>query len=464
MNKYKIFGVGTFLILWFLLITNFTYSQLPFHISAKNSSLIATDSVQPFWFTANQHGKVPANSQFLNITDIQLNKDYSEKVYSGFSYICGTELVAALGNENSFQLNRAYAGIAFKGWELKGGLYYDTLRYAGLSTSNGILAQTGNSRPVPGFRFSTYGYKKLPFAKKWFSFRGEYEEGLLNDKRYVEGAHLHHKSLYGLFKLNGTTDFTLGFEHYVMWGGTSPNPNIGRLPGWEDYWRYVFALPGNEDFPQTDQLNSSGNQLGTFQFELAKRFKPFNLSVYLSHPWEDNSGLNWHNWIDNLIGFYVKIKKERPFVTDVLYEFTNTRQQSIRNSSDKEYDNYYNHGVYASGFTYRQQVMNSPLFFPVQISNGIAMGTRSNRLISHHLGMQGYLSDYLLWKGMFTWIEHLGTYSQPYDPKHKQLSGLIDLAYKNPSFPVDLGVAIAADATNTSGNNLGFQFTISKTW
>ena len=157
----------------------------------------------------------------------------------------------------------------------------------------------------------------------------------------------------------------------------------------------------------------------------------------------------------------------------MVYEFTNTRNQSLKDSlrywdpntgtwRTNEVDNYYNHGIYRSGFTYQKQVMSSPVFFPLNIQDDISMGIRSNRFLSHHLGVKGNLTQHLSWKGMLSYVQHLGTYGKPYDPKQNQLSGILDFGYLNPDFPVDLSFSLAADINDVEGNNLGFQFTVSK--
>lgn len=463
-----------------IIIVLFTFSiskaQNPFQISVSNTTLAATDSVLPFWFTANQHGKIRPSGSFLNISELTVGHAYDNKSESKLGYTWGGNLVAAFGKSNYYQLNQAFAGLTIKGWEIKGGMFYNEIRYAGLSTTNGNLAQSQNARPIPRVRLSSMGYKPFFFAKNWFSFKFEYEEGFLNDERYVDGAHLHHKSLYGKIQPDPSWNFRLGFEHFAMWGGTSSNENIGDLPeGWNAYWRYIFALPGDDTFLETDQLNISGNQLGAYQIEVEKDFSKMKMTFYVSHPWEDNSGLNWHNWPDNLLGLHLALKNKKGFVTDIVYEFTNTRQQSIRDSlyswdenlgkwKMNEYDNYYNHGVYRSGFTYQQQVMSSPLFYPVNLSNGISMGIQSNRYFSHHIGVKGNFSDHFNWKGMLTYIQHLGTYSKPYSQTEKQLSGLLEVQYANPDFPVELGLSAGGDAGNTTGKNLGFRFSIAKSW
>lgn len=463
-----------------ILIVLFTFSiskaQNPFQISVSNTTLVATDSILPFWFIANQHGKIRYSGSFLNISEVNVGQTYNNKPESKLGYTWGGNLVAAFGKTNYYQLNQAFAGISLNGWEIKGGMFYDEIRFAGLSTTNGNIARSQNARPVPMVRFSTLGYKPVPFLQNWLSFKGEYDEGFLNDERYVEGAHLHHKSLYLKIHPASSWNIQVGFEHFVMWGGTSRNENIGELPeGWNAYWHYVFALPGNEDFSKDDQLNSSGNQLGTYQLEVVKDFSKMKMTFYLSHPFEDNSGLIWRNWPDNLLGLHVNIKNENNLITDVVYEFTNTRQQSIKDSiyswdenSGKwkmnEYDNYYNHDFYSSGFTYQQQVMSSPLFYPVIKSDGISMGIKSGRFFAHHIGIRGNLSENVRWKGMLTYIQHLGTYYNPYTQMQKQVSGLFEVKYVNPDFPFEIGLAAGADATNTAGKNLGFQLSLAKKW
>jgi hypothetical protein len=471
LNKFQLL-----LILVVLYSFSISKAQNPFQITISNTTFAATDSVLPFWFVANQHGRIQASNSFSNITDLTIGQTYNNTSKSKLGYSWGGNFVAAFGENNYYQLNQAFAGLSLFGWEIKGGMFYDEIRFAGLSTSNGNIAASGNARPVPKVRFATRGYKQFPFWQNWLSFKGEYEEGFLNDERYVDGAHLHHKNLYFKFQTSTSFNFKIGFEHFVMWGGTSQNENIGELPeGWNAYWHYVFAIPGGEDFPETDQKNIAGNQLGTYQFEMVKDFSKMEMTLYISHPWEDNSGLNLHNWPDNLLGLHLNIKNEKKLVTDVVYEFTNSRQQSIRDSiyswdensgqwKMNEYDDYFNNGIYVSGFTYQQQVMSSPLFYPIAKSNGISMGIRSNRLFAHHLGMRGNFSDFITWKGLLTYIQHLGTYSNPYTTSQKQISGLFEVHYINPGFPIQIGLSAAGDVGNYKGKNLGFGLILSKKW
>jgi len=138
-------------------------TQNPFVISVSNTTLAATDSVLPFWFTANQHGKIQSTGSVMNISELTVGQSYNSKPESNFGYTWGGSVIAAFGNTSYYKVNQAFAGFALKGWEIKGGLFYDEIRYAGLSTTNGNLARSQNARPVPTIRFSTLGYKPVPF-------------------------------------------------------------------------------------------------------------------------------------------------------------------------------------------------------------------------------------------------------------------------------------------------------------
>jgi len=41
---------------------------------------------------------------------------------------------------------------------------------------------------------------------------------------------------------------------------------------------------------------------------------------------------------------------------------------------------------------------------------------------------------------------------------------LFEVQYVNPGFPVELEMAVGADAGNTIGNNFGFRFSVAKRW
>lgn len=447
-------------------------------ITFSNSTMGSTEDGLPFWFWANRDGMVKPGVSFLNFTDVGAEISGHFKNNKDWQYSAGTDLVGAFGSESYTQINQMFAAVDYKGWRLEGGMFRDELGFGGLSTSNGNLARSRNARPVPGIRISTSEYKPVPGLRNWdwLSFRFEYDEGFLNDERYVDDAHLHHKSLYLGIQPAENWDIQLGVEHFVMWGGTSRNEKYGHLPDdFKAYLKYILGDSGGENFPETDQKNIAGNQYGTYQLKVSGKFTGYTATVNISHPFEDYSGVNWRNWNDNLIGLYLEFNDQQRFITDIIYEFTRTKQQGITGSLykwDEEKqewerlpaDNYYNHGVYNSGVTYHKMAMSSPLFFPVIITDGISRGFRSNRLSAHHIGVKGRFLPYVYWKGLATCIKHFGTYSSPYDSPEKQFSLLGELNYKNPAFPFNIGISVGADMGKDLDNCYGAQLTISKTW
>ena len=432
-------------------------------ITVENKTFFAADSLMPFWFTANQMGKVRNVESLMNLTEVNFEQPFHENP-AEMSFSWGLNALAGFGKSSYYQLNQAYAGISFKGWEIKGGMFHDPGQYAGLSTTNGNLARSHNARPYPRIRLGNLKYKPIPVLKNRFSYKAEYSEGLLNDARYVKNTRLHQKSFYLRAHLSPTLDIEAGLEHFVMWGGTSPEEGVGRMPtALKDYVRYITGASGDKAFPQTDQRNVAGNQLGTWQFQVQKRFPEMNVSFYLSHLFEELSGLKWRNWPDNLLGLHLNFSDKKKFVSDLVYEYTNTRQQSIRDrDDDPDPGNYFRHGIYRSSFTYHQQMLGSPLFFPIILQDGIVRGLGSNRFYAHHFGLTGKVTDQLEWKGLFTFIHHFGLYNASYEPSEKQVSGHLELLYRNSALPFDLGLALASDARKTARNTAGLQFMISR--
>ena len=81
-----------------------------------------------------------------------------------------------------------------------------------------------------------------------------------------------------------------------------------------------------------------------------------NLKVYYQHIFEDTSGIRFENKTDGLWGIELKnyIKK-----TTILLEYINTKNQYL----DPPYvqENYFNHGLYSYGWSYKNYTLGNPL-------------------------------------------------------------------------------------------------------
>jgi hypothetical protein len=441
-------------------------AQNVLQVEFKNFTLASTDSLLPFWFTTNRHGTVQSSQSVLNVTGISLEQCYRRKTNASVSYTWGAEVIAGWGESSYYQINRAFAGVAVRGWKLQAGMFYEPEKFRGLSVTNGNLARSQHARPYPMVRLSTRWFKPIPFVQNVLSFKAEYDEGLLNDDRFVKNARLHHKAFFLRFVPAPDWKITGGFEHFVFWGGESSDERIGRMPSdFKAYIRYILGSGGSEDFPQTDQANKAGNQLGTYQLEVQKSFSKAEVTFFLSHPFEDLSGVNWRNWPDNLAGLYVNFTDDPPLVTGLLYEYTSTWQQSIRGDWDRqEPDNYFSHSIYRSGFTYHGNMLGSPLFLPDISDDGRVTKIVSNRFFAHHLGISGKWKSLWKWKGLLTYSEHAGTVGRPFDRNTKQISGLVEVQYIQTGFPVEIGFSLAADAVSNNYRNVGTMLSVTKKW
>lgn len=426
-------------------------------LEAEFNSLLGSKGKLPFWLWANQLGRYDQNSSsvqnFEFVAGHQLRLGDSDFNVEGMA-----NLTALLADENDFRFTELYGGINWRFLQLKGGAFAEQEVYHELSASNANLAISRNARPHPKIRAGFNRYVTL--IPDWLSINGFYEEGWLNDERYVEDTHLHHKAFYLRLGNPNAIQFTAGLEHFVMWGGT--HPVYGELEGWESYWDYIFGNGGGGNSLETDQANVLGNQYGAYQIELHKAWKEFDLSFYISHPFDDYSGLNWENHLDNLFGFFLNVKKETPLIKGMALEYYHTKNQSGTihfieadgNVIGHGQDNYFNNGVYQSGATYHQMTMTSPLFTPVRIEDGISRGIENNRFSGIHVGVNGFLSSQLSWKGMFTYTNNFGRYKgnypnkvgDTYDPSRKQFSSMVQLEYLFAKFPLQVGTSLALDS------------------
>lgn len=177
----------------FLTSTFIAIAQNKPSISLINTSLVGTENTLPFWFTANQLGKIEGNNQFINLSELNIQQKISTK-NPKLGFYGGASIIGGINNNSYLQVNQVFAGTTYSGWQLTGGLFADEEIYGGLSTTNGSIASSLNARPYPKIRFGTAGFKPF-FSSKTFAFKAEYDEGLLNDDRFVDQLKLHHKSL-----------------------------------------------------------------------------------------------------------------------------------------------------------------------------------------------------------------------------------------------------------------------------
>jgi len=429
--------------------TDFTVSFNSYMSSGKNL---------PFWFTSNQNGAFTSENGYYQLLRAGFSHGLDADTTKKWNFTYGTTMIAGYGEKAGFQFNQYWFGARYKWLSLKIGARNDSIRFGGLSHTNGNMMWSGNARPLPGISFSTNGYIPLFSQNKWFTFKALYEENFLNDERDMINAMLHHKYLYNKVTIKDWS-FTLGLDHWVYWGGTSRTR--GSTPGFQYYPRYVFGLKGGENSSVSDIENVSGNTIGMHVLEVEKNFGGNRITVYWNHPFEDRSGLEMANWRDGIWGLHYKGKKRNAFISDIVYEFMTTLDQSGPNHlipssvpgvyTGRGRDNYFALGVgvstwfYSSGHVFNYKMMGTPLFVPVIGADGLPKGFDNTRIEMHHLGIGGTIVDRLTWKSLMTWSRSHGTYEKDYPVPLNQFSYLAECNYRLSRIPLRFNLGVAGD-------------------
>lgn len=456
-----------FLILIFFLTTFFLAKSQPFDASIQTTGLVAGGHTLPFWMTHNQLGKYSSTGNFQELTEGQFSG--RTNVWGNLSLSYGTDLALLISEQGiDPKIIQAYLGLSGKVIRLQAGAFADEELLGGLSSSNGDLLRSLNYRPYPKVRLSTPGFIPFLFAKSWFRFSAEYDEGLLTDERVVDKPHLHHKSLMFQFLPNSTLRFTIGANHFVFWGGRSEQ--FGQLPqSLKDYPKYVTGSAGGSGFVENDRKNVAGNQLGSFLFSLEKDFEKCHIQLRATHPFDDRSGMRFQNAKDNLYTFHWKKNTPGHRLDELVIEYLHTKHQSgtptpimqdgVLNYNVRGGDNYFNNGVYQTGFTYLGQSMGTPLFEPISVirinQRNVVSGLTNNRVSAFHLGAKGTLTGNFSWKTLVTYSRNFGTYNEPMSPYLSQVTSLAELGWKSSTCPLHISGLLGYDTGQLLPHNLG---------
>jgi hypothetical protein len=432
-----------------------THSQ---NYSVELNSNISSKETLPFFLTANKFGTIPnSNNLLLNtaiFSDFKKNNSTLDIAYKA-------SITGYTANKNNILINELYASIAIKNWQIDLGSKNDEIVFEGLSVSNGNIVNSINTRAFPGISLKTRDYLELPFAKNWLKVKATYAEYFLNDKRAVDNAHLHYKSLYFKSKLSSKLDLISGLDHFVQWGGTSKE--FGKQPtGFKDYLKYITGTgDGNKTEDHINSSNAWGNHVGNYLFQLNYNGENSNWSIYLSHPFEDRSGREFANYPDALYGFFIELKKPKSFITHLITEFQYTKHHGKSSSENGLIDNYFNNSVYKSGWTYFGRTIGSPFFTTKAPEDGITYGIAENRFTSFNLGFKGYLSEAIQYKTNITYTKYAGWFNKPLNKS--LFAPYLEVLISDKSIPFDITVGTTADFGDFLPTNFGGFLKLTKT-
>lgn len=423
-------------------------------VSIQTKGIFSSDAQNPFWLYANQRGRVDQKTNFNALAQLSysyaFNEDSSLELSGGLLYKDGLW-------EDVF-VDELYASYSYKKLQIDLGVKQRPEKYYGLSSVGGDVLWSNNAMAMPGLHIQITEPIKI---FNWMYTKGQIAHYEQNDERFVDGTKVHFKSFYLDLRLTPRDIISGKLQHYVQWGGTSPT--YGEYPeGFSDFVDVFLGRAGDENASQPDQLNAVGNHLGSYEFNYRRSGARYDFTFYHQSIFEDSSGRNLNNFPDGVWGLFFDFH-ESEILKGLNFEYVQTVSQSGRyattpglNGYFKGGDNYFIGNQYASGWTYRNQIIGMPFIFKEEDGHPYT----NSRSYAFHAGATGHFWE-LDYKAKLTFVENLGTYGTPVDPHEKAIYTYGQLIYPTTSygnFSLEAGLDHSNLRNTTAGLSLGYTY------
>lgn len=255
-----------------------------------------------------------------------------------------------------------------------GRYYRDFSTYLNDELSSGSMLISHNAQSMPKIGLVTsYVIKN----NNNISFDFGIAHGMFNKNNiYKKEPLLHEKFLY-MNIIKNDYKLSMGFVHEAMWGGNIID--AGNQPRTlSNFLKVLISDDGPMDFPHANAL---GNHLGIWDFSFEKNKNNKIIKLYYQHIFEDTSGLRFANKTDGLWGVELI---DYLFNATILIEYLNTTNQNINPPYVAE--GYYNHGLYGSGWSYKNYTLGNPFIDHSNIIDTAVL----------HMGIKGtFLEKYI---------------------------------------------------------------------
>ncbi len=464
-----------FVLLCCLLFSCSLFSQKETKYRLEMFGSFSTGEYTPFWMLYHNWGMVPleANNFYL-----RGGVFHQQKINKNWSFDLGVDIAGSSPHSyGTIWVQQAYGDLNWKSLRLGIGSKEDYTSLLDEYLSSGDFDKSNNARPLPEIKISIPKFLLVPYTKGNLYIKGDFSIGKYMDSQYLEDIARpynsdytkdilsHHKSIafrFGNIERN-KMQFTAELDHQAQWGGTlyqywGNEYHITDQPqGMRDFLRVMVAKEGSSSSSGADSAYVAGSQIGSYLFKFDYKLKNTDvLSVYLHHFFDDGSGMVFENYRDMLLGFQYKTSRKQ-FLSNVLFEYIYTKHQTgpihfnlmmddahndIRNEGNGN-DNYYNNVDYVQGPSYYGRSKGTPLFLSPEYNDDGRLNFKSNRIISFHLGMEGYINSYLKYRLLATSGQTWGRYYVPFIDVREGFTSNIDLIYDYPRIP-DLNIKLSA--------------------
>jgi len=422
----------------------------------------------PFWLQSDQYGKISSTPFSAGIL-AGVSKDFGAKK-GLFDYRFKANLLLQTDKDKTTAVfHEYYVHARFSVFDFIVGAREEVLGNQDSTLSCGGFLFSKNARPMPKVTLGIEHFTAVPFTAGYLEFKGAISHGWFTDNIYTTNLFLHHKYLYAKVGGKLPVHIQYGVDHVAQWGGTVPES--GKQPAdFAAFKDIFFGRAGGADAVVTDQMNVLGNHIISQSMKLDVDIADFRVSGYWQNLSEDGPvKLIWSaiNKPDGLWGVTVRNAKFS-FIKGILYEYLNTTDQSgpYQDKDGLAYggaDDYFNNGIYRNGWTYYSRTIGTPFISSPLYNRDGAVSVENNRVIVHHVGMEGDVSGYS-YKLLSSFSKNYGTYSAPYSPMIRNTSLLLEVNKKFPAWSnIEVGCSVAADFGKLYGNSVGCLFSIRKT-
>jgi hypothetical protein len=336
----------------------------------------------------------------------------------------------------------------------------------------GSLGVSGNAPPIPQIRAGLSDWTSIPFTRDFIQIKGHIAHGWLGSERYVSDVLYHEKVGHARFGGDFPLNLYGGIAHYATWGGT--HPELGDIPSSiNDFFRVFVAVGGDANAPRGEREYMLGDHLGAWDFGFFLDLDSFDLNLYRQFPLETKDNLKLKSLQDAITGISVDFKNPQfGLISRLNYEFLYTKYQDgpqrLNPNTDRDdfrgNENYYNHYLYKTGWTYNYRTIGNPLF----VQRESNLGIENNRIVAHHFGFEFVYNDINL-ISKFTFSKNSGNWGHyyddifipylgvPYKPIRKQFSSelSVSIPFNLLQNNTNLSISIALDRGDLYGNQLG---------
>ncbi len=402
--------------------------------AALQAGYTSNDAV-PLWMRARQYGSVPVEGASASLF-ARIEKQYAfsslDTVVWKPDFFVAFDGRFNVGSEVDGQFIEAKASLKYGFFELIIGREREHSGLVDSSLSTGSFSLSGNSLGVPKVELRIPQYVAIPFTDGLLAFKGNLSHGWMGNVPIHYGdnrgadvkTYLHHLSVFGrLGKPSWRLKLEAAINHDVIWG--SDKFIFGEqydLNDLEAFW-YVLtgkAYWGADGYAGRLDISKIGNHLGTIDLAATYDFDNFELKGYRQFFYEKGALRYAANIRDGITGLRIKNKQPRRssfYWEKILLEHFYSKDQAGQPGAPKtpsgpEY--YYNHGVYAEGFSYQGIGLGNPLITEAKFAReGQALNPKdyfiSTRVSAIHVGFIGGIEKWSLISKL-TFAKHFGDY------------------------------------------------------